>query len=313
MNNTSISIIVPVYKAESYLCRCIDSLLAQTFKDFEILLIDDGSPDRSGEICDQYANSDHRVKVFHKENGGVSSARQHGLDNATGEYVIHADPDDWVEPDMLKDMYEKALSEDADMVICNFYWDTSTISVIHRQQPSSLDSESVLLSLFQGIHGSCCNKLVKLSLFKKYGIGFYDGLSFCEDLMINVKLLKLPLKIAYLNQAYYHYVQNVNQNSLSRSYSYEVYNSDKALERTILNVTSGTIAESASKIYMQSMTVQRAFFAGFFSSSEFRKRFCSYRHSVIKTKSFNILVRIAIYLSCIGAYGIIYILVTILR
>ena len=89
MNETTpkISVIVPVYKAEAYLHRCVDSLLAQTFTDFEVLLVDDGSPDRSGEICDEYARKDRRVRVFHKENGGVSSARNMGLDNARGEYV----------------------------------------------------------------------------------------------------------------------------------------------------------------------------------------------------------------------------------
>ena len=116
----SISIIVPVYKAEPYLHRCVDSLLAQTFTDFEVLLIDDGSPDRSGEICDDYARKDARVRVFHQENGGVSVARQRGLDEALGEYTIHADPDDWVEPDMLEALYRKAKEDDADMVICDF-------------------------------------------------------------------------------------------------------------------------------------------------------------------------------------------------
>ena len=116
-----ISVIVPVYKAEKYIRRCVDSILAQTFTDFELLLVDDGSPDNSGAICDEYAARDSRVKVFHKENGGVSSARQMGLDNSLGEYVIHADPDDWVEPDMLQELYSEAQQSGADMVICDFY------------------------------------------------------------------------------------------------------------------------------------------------------------------------------------------------
>lgn len=98
-----ISVIVPVYKAEAYLHRCVDSIIAQTFTDWELLLVDDGSPDRSGDICDEYASKDARIRVFHKENGGVSSARQKGLDEAIGEYTIHADPDDWVEPTMLEE------------------------------------------------------------------------------------------------------------------------------------------------------------------------------------------------------------------
>lgn len=95
--NPKISVIVPVYNAEKYLQRCVDSILAQTFTDFELLLIDDGSKDKSGEICDEYVRKDDRVKVFHKENGGVSSARNLGLDNAQGIYVTFVDADDWID------------------------------------------------------------------------------------------------------------------------------------------------------------------------------------------------------------------------
>lgn len=96
--NPKLSVIVPVYKAEKYLHRCVESILTQTFTDFEILLIDDGSPDRSGEICDEYAKKDSRIKVFHKLNGGASDARNVGLDNAQGEYVCFVDSDDVVDP-----------------------------------------------------------------------------------------------------------------------------------------------------------------------------------------------------------------------
>ena len=95
-----ISVIVPVYKAEQYIRRCVDSILAQTFTDFELLLIDDGSPDNSGAICDEYAAKDSRIKVFHKENGGVSSARNLGLDNVTGEYISFIDADDYINPNL---------------------------------------------------------------------------------------------------------------------------------------------------------------------------------------------------------------------
>ena len=98
-----VSIIVPVYKAEKYLNRCIDSILAQTFTDWELLLIDDGSPDRSGDICDEYAKKDTRIRVFHKKNGGVSSARNAGLDVAKGQWVVFVDSDDWCEENYLCD------------------------------------------------------------------------------------------------------------------------------------------------------------------------------------------------------------------
>lgn len=112
-----ISVIVPVYKAEKYLHRCIDSILAQTYTDFELLLIDDGSPDRSGEICDEYAKQDSRVRVFHKTNGGVSSARNLGLDNAKGDWITFVDADDYIHLDFLK---EYSRHEEVDLVVGSF-------------------------------------------------------------------------------------------------------------------------------------------------------------------------------------------------
>lgn len=218
MNETTpkISVIVPVYKAEAYLHRCVDSILAQTFRDFEVLLVDDGSPDKSGEICDEYAKMDKRVRVFHKENGGVSSARQCGMDHAQGEYTIHADPDDWVEPTMLEELYQKAKEEDADLVICDFYEERKNKTIYVRQQPSSLDHETILCELFQQLHGSCCNKLVKRACYREFGVRFPEELSFCEDLFVNACLVSNDIRIAYLNRAFYHYDQIVNTISLAR-------------------------------------------------------------------------------------------------
>ena len=131
-----ISIIVPVYKAEPFLRKCLDSLINQTYKDIEIILIDDGSPDKSGEICNHYVKIDKRIKVIHQENGGVSVARQTGLDAAKGEYIIHADPDDWVEPTMCEELLKIASNEDADMVICDFWTEESPNSKYNNEQPS---------------------------------------------------------------------------------------------------------------------------------------------------------------------------------
>ena len=120
MDNALVSIIVPVYKAEKYIHQCIDSLLTQTYRNIEVILVDDGSPDHCGKICDEYAAKDCRVKVIHQQNGGVSVARQTGIDHATGEYSIHADPDDWVELNMIEELVAKAVSDNADMVICDY-------------------------------------------------------------------------------------------------------------------------------------------------------------------------------------------------
>ena len=218
----AVSVIVPVYKAENYLYRCVDSLLVQTFPDFEILLIDDGSPDRSGKICDEYARKDNRVRVFHKKNGGVSSARQCGIDNAQGEYTIHADPDDWVEPTMLEELYRKAKDDDADMVICDFYEDDKDKTKYVKQQPSALDHETVLRELlFEQLHGSCWNKLVRRDCYSMYNVKFPLNVDCNEDLIVSVKLLLCPLRVSYYPEAYYHYC--FNPNSITRHYTIRTY------------------------------------------------------------------------------------------
>ena len=227
-DNPCISIIVPVYKAERYLDRGVKSLLSQTFKDFELLLIDDGSPDKSGEMCDEYARKDSRVRVFHKENGGVSSARQMGIDNARGEYTIHADPDDWVEPDMLEELYRKAKEADADMVICDFFYDYKWGRVIDKQKPEVCTAEGVQRELFhQKLHGSCWNKLIRRSCYEEYQVKFPQDITLWEDLYVVCSLLSHPLKVAYLPKAFYHYDQILNGESLVRKPTMRAMKSQK--------------------------------------------------------------------------------------
>lgn len=217
MTPPKISVIVPVYKAEKYLHRCVDSILAQTFTDFEVLLIDDGSPDRSGEICDEYAQKDSRVRVFHKENGGVSSARQCGIDNAQGKYTIHADPDDWVEPNMLEELYAKAEEDDADMVICDFFFHKQQI-IYKKQTPKNLAVKSLLRQyLAQELHGSMWNKLIRKEVYITYNVNFNLNMTLWEDLYVICCMLQHPIKVAYLNNAYYHYDFSINDNSLVRT------------------------------------------------------------------------------------------------
>lgn len=302
-----ISVIVPVYKAEKYLHRCVDSILNQTFTDFEVLLIDDGSPDRSGEICDEYAKKDSRVRVFHKENGGVSSARQCGLDNSRGEYVIHADPDDWVEPDMLECLYSKVKQDDADMVICDYFINLSHKEIYHSQKPDSLDSDSVLKGLFLYLHGSCWNKLVRSKCIHKYKIKFNPELSFCEDLNYNSSLLLNDIKISYLPKAFYHYDQFSNDSSIVRqTYSDAKYDSDVRLYEIMTEMLRNNAAYEDCKSNMGYLVVLRAFEANVYNSSEFRQRCKRFTSCVIKRKRIRLPYRLIYILSCIGLYRLMY-------
>ncbi len=219
MTEPLISIIIPVCNAEKYLRRCLDSLTAQTYAHWEAIVVDDGSTDRSLAICREYANKDSRFRIFHKENGGVSSARQYGVDQLSDEstYCIHADPDDWVEPQMLEELYNKAVESGADMVICDFYNSFPDKDDYIHQDPKSEKPKKVLGALFQGLHGSLCNKLTKSDSYKKFGIRFPVGLDYCEDFLVNVALLQRIDKVTYLPQAFYHYDQYSNPHPATRN------------------------------------------------------------------------------------------------
>lgn len=218
-----VSVIVPVYNAEKYLHRCIDSILAQTFTDFELLLIDDGSKDSSGTICDEYAKKDSRIRVFHKPNGGVSSARNVGLDNAKGEWIAFADSDDWVEYDMLECMLEKANLEKAYIVIADYFEDYADkkIKVCHNFE--SLKPRYIISKLMQGdIIGSTWNKFFSRHLFIDNSIRFIDGIDYCEDLIVIIQILLNNPKITRLYYPIYHY-DNSATLSITRNYSKKVF------------------------------------------------------------------------------------------
>ena len=117
-----VSIIVPVYQVEKYIRQCVDSILAQTFTDFELILVDDGSKDQSGQICDEYARMDERVRVIHKENGGLSDARNKGMDQINGNYFMFVDSDDYIAPTMIECLHKSIMSNNADIAACNFLY-----------------------------------------------------------------------------------------------------------------------------------------------------------------------------------------------
>ena len=300
-----VSVIVPVYKAEKYLRKCVDSILAQTFRDFEVILVDDGSPDGSGAICDEYAKKDPRVRVFHKENGGVSSARQCGLDHARGEYTIHADPDDWVEPNMLEELYAKAKAENADMVICDFYVNDSRGQRYVGQRPSALDHETVLRELFQQLHGSCCNKLVRRACYREHKVSFPLEFSFCEDVYVNTSLLKNKIRVAYLSKAFYHYEQDVNDESIVRKNNIRSYEQDKKQLESFRELLQGVSCSGEAMSSLSLAVVMRALYRSNYTSREYRVLYGQYKDAVFSKKNLSLKERCLLTLSFHGFYGIV--------
>lgn len=211
--NPKISVIVPVYNTEKYLTKCLDGILAQTFTDFELLLIDDGSQDQSGKICDDYASKDERIRVFHKNNGGVSSARQLGVKHARGIYSIHFDSDDWVELNMLEEMHKYLIENNADMIITDYFLEKPNKTIYRKHTLNSLLSDNIIYNLLdRKIMGSLCNKLIR---HRYYNNIIFPNLRLYEDAVVLIQILLQNPKVMYYPKAYYHY--RYNQLSLTHS------------------------------------------------------------------------------------------------
>ncbi len=201
-----VSIIVPIYKVEKYLKRCLESLVSQTFQEIEIICVNDGSPDQSQKIVDEYVEKyPEIVKGYVKENGGVGDTRNYGLDCATGEYIAFVDSDDWVEPEMIEKMYRAAIEQKADLVICDYVVDNidgGSEMIISGIIKSSTDIfKRVLIS-----PPAPWNKLYKKDLFLKNEIRYPKGLWY-EDLATTPRLLMNVHKISHINEALVHYIQ----------------------------------------------------------------------------------------------------------
>ncbi len=214
MNSSKISIIVPVYKVEQYLRRCLDSIVAQTFADWECILIDDGSPDNSGKICDEYAEKDNRFRVFHQGNAGVSAARNKGLDEARGEWITFVDSDDWVEREMLEDLHKYAKDNCAEVVICGFS------NTDGKQKRKSIIPKTGSLNMpkdFEWYFNAPWGKIFKKDIIDKYNIKFPLGITLAEDLWFVFQILYSATNVYGINEILYNYYYN--SDSVTKSLS----------------------------------------------------------------------------------------------
>lgn len=213
-----ISVIVPVYNAEKYLKRCIDSIINQTYKNFEIILVDDGSEDKSSEICDHFFKKDCRVKVIHKKNEGVSSARNEGLNQSKGKYISFIDADDWIERNFLLEMYNELKKHNVDYVTCGYnrvYENHSEI--LNNDLTEELVSANEYIIKILNVQNGY--GFAHMKLISKEAIGnirFNTNISVGEDAFFNVQLCKKINKFLIYNKALYNYY--FNPNSVVRNY-----------------------------------------------------------------------------------------------
>ncbi len=226
MEQETISIIVPIYKVpERYLRQCIESIVNQTFKNIEILLVDDGSPDNCGTICDEYAEKDNRIKVIHKVNGGLSSARNAGFLTATGKWIMFVDGDDWIDSEMCSEIYNYGEKDSVDIVMCGMvkeYEHSSEVykyyledRKIYRGKECKWLQEQLLH--FNGNIAVAYCKLIKRELLEKNHI-LHDEIlrQGAEGLEFNLRLFEKIESAVFINKPFYHYIYN--ENSISASH-----------------------------------------------------------------------------------------------
>lgn len=205
MEEAKVSVIIPVYNAAEYLERCLDSVVGQSHRNLEILLIDDGSTDGSGEICDRYAKKDGRIRVLHQKNAGVAFARNAGLDMAVGTYIGWVDSDDWIEPEMFEVMVKEAKTRKADIVICGrleSYPDRSFQKGWKRQEVLNREQALALLVEDDLVRSYLCDKLWRRELFDGIRI---PALKVFEDMAVMYQLFMRAEQVVCLPDVFYHY------------------------------------------------------------------------------------------------------------
>lgn len=252
-----VSIIVPVYQVENYLRQCVDSILAQTFTDFELILVDDGSKDRSGQICDEYAEMDERVTVIHKENSGPSDTRNRGIEQAAGNYFMFVDSDDYIAPTMVECLYQSILKENADIAACNFLYSFED----DRNQDFSTNIQWEVVSgaeiFYNRKNDRSCgywtvvwNKLYKSKVFGK--LRFRAGKYYEDEFWAN-DIYQMDIKMVTIPECLYYYRQHGN-NSMKTTNSKKNLDILEALqERIDIYLMDETHAAQAYRVLIYSL------------------------------------------------------------
>lgn len=251
-NNPLVSIIVPIYNIEKYIGKCVDSICKQTYKNIEVILVDDGSVDNSGKICDEYAVADSRIIVLHKENGGLSQARNSGIDIAAGKYIMFVDGDDWIDSVTVEKAVAASEEKDADLTMWNYYreylkksipriifgsvertFSEADIKVLRRRIIGPIGDELKNPSELYTF-STAWGKLYKKEIIDNHSLAFVDHslIGSSEDILFNIQFFAFAKKAVYLNDVFYHYRKD-NESSITNKYNHAAWDKRKNLYRVI--------------------------------------------------------------------------------
>lgn len=295
---SKISIIVPIYKTEQYLGRCVDSILAQTFTDFELILVDDGSPDNCPAICDEYAAKDSRVRVIHQENGGLSAARNAGMDIAQGKFLLFCDSDDFVAPEWCESLLAATTASQDNYIfgriINDFEGKDKSQSLITGEK---IDIGDCSVGAFFKLHtqsraGFAWNVLYYANIVKELGLRFRSDI-IIEDLPFCLEYLKKMRSLSYCDKACYFYVQR-QESTLSKKYYQDGFRKWREKYASIQDFIHNKIPENEQEVYHGLIAEYYLYFFLFSLDNTFDKRNTlsivekiRYNQQVIKTEEFR--------------------------
>lgn len=311
-----ISVIVPVYKVEEYLARCVDSILGQTYRNLEILLVDDGSPDRCGAICDEYAARDSRIRVIHKENGGLSSARNAAIDVARGEYIGFVDSDDWIEPETYEALLEMALQENVKLA-CGGRFDVS--SKTGEKTPGLCPPKREVISgeelcgrifTWDNVDSAAWDKLYHRSLFReiRYPLG-----KICEDIPTTYRIALDAGRVGMLNRPVYNYFhrpgsitaagftpKNLHACQHSRSVLEDIRKNHPALEKQAMYLHVWHLGHTLQRMDLAGGDVKKDFAAEY---QELLLELRSFVPFLLTSQLLHVQERLTWLLICVNVYG----------
>lgn len=290
-----ISVIVPCYNVSTYLDKCVESITKQTYKNLEIILVDDGSTDDTGDKCDLWGKKDNRIKIYHKKNGGLSSARNYGIDHCSGDYIAFVDSDDFIHPNMYESMYNCLISTNSDITICRFkkfYENDNTVDFKCDNCVIELNDSQIMNELLKGSYSDhAWNKLYKKELFSK--IRYPEGKNF-EDIGTTYKILDISNKICIINNEYYGYL--IRGNSITGKISLKsLYDmTDLVNERFdyLLNNSfvdkNILIANKIHYIYLYFLNIAKFFVNDKFETEKYKIEYDFYKKNYSKAKKIHL-------------------------
>lgn len=297
MSKSLVSIIVPVYKAEGFLNKCIESIVGQTYGNLEIILVDDGSPDNCPAICDEWAKKDNRIKVIHKENGGVSSARNAALDIASGDYIGFVDSDDWIEPDMYESLMMRIDETGKDIAVCSYY--SIEVSGERNECRCITDKDAVCKDdyfrfiVLGGEGGYIWNRLYRADIVKE--VRFDEDIWYSEDLLFNFKTAQKSNGAAVLDKAEYNYVQKrireqawiMDDHSFDSMTSFEIMLSYKDIPEDVYDCCLRGYAAAAFTLLSGVLTNEKYFY----KYDDIRSAILNFKKRILVQKNIRLSIR----------------------